>query len=200
MKTFTIIAGVNGVGKSGFLGARTNLEQDELRIDADKIAAEYNISNIGAGKIALKKINEAIKSGESFTQETTLSSHQIVKTIQKAKENGYFIILYYIGIDTLEDILSRIENRVKHGGHNIPKSDVVRRLHKQKEKLKEVIPLVNLTIFCDNSNIYNQFARYYKNGYLGGIKTENKWIKVYPNFGNLPKWFEALELNAKFDN
>jgi len=191
-KTFTIIAGVNGVGKSSFLGARTNLEQDELRIDVDKIAAENNISNIEAGKIALKKIDEAIKNGESFTQETTLSSHQIVQTIKKAKENGYNVNLYYIGVNSADEAIKRIANRVLKGGHDIPKEDVIRRYDKQKENIKKVLNLVDNIYFYDSENGFSWFALY-SDGVANTMLNEK--LKIAFN-KELPRWYkEIFEIN-----
>ncbi|MCL2062849.1 MAG: hypothetical protein FWG98_00555 [Candidatus Cloacimonetes bacterium] len=49
-KILTIIAGINGVGKSSFSGDK-DLEN---RIDVDKIAYEKGINNFEEGKVALK--------------------------------------------------------------------------------------------------------------------------------------------------
>ena len=73
MKTYTIIGGVNGVGKSsltGVLKANTNLG---CIIDVDKIAQSIDGDNMSAGKMAVAMIDECLLSGISFTQETTLS-------------------------------------------------------------------------------------------------------------------------------
>ena len=65
-------------------------------IDVDKLNAQLG-SVIEGGKAAVKKIQDCIERGISFTQETTLSGVRTEHTIRKAKENGYQIRLYYVG-------------------------------------------------------------------------------------------------------
>ena len=74
MKIYTIIAGVNGAGKSSLTGA-LKAERNDLGqiIDVDKITASLGGRAIEGGKTAIHKINECLDRGISFTQETTLS-------------------------------------------------------------------------------------------------------------------------------
>ena len=75
----------------------------------------------------MAEINRCLKAGINFTQETTLSGVRTLKTIQRARDLGYYIRLYYVGLPSAEDSLERIRNRVRKGGHNIPEEDVLRR-------------------------------------------------------------------------
>ena len=99
MKIYTIIGGVNGSGKSSLTGA-IKAERKDLGtiIDVDKLNATLG-DKISGGKEAIKKINHCIEHGLSFTQETTLSGARTVSTAKKAKEHGYYIRLYYVGLD-----------------------------------------------------------------------------------------------------
>lgn len=65
MKIYTIIGGVNGVGKSSLTGVLA-AENDDLGviIDTDKIKG---------GKTAIERINNSLEMGINFTQDTTLS-------------------------------------------------------------------------------------------------------------------------------
>ena len=119
MKTYTIIG---GVGKSSLTGVlKKTVKNLGKIIDVDKINANEGGNAVLGGKIAVKTIDECIKKGVCFTQEATLSGRKTAKTAKRALENGYFVRLYYIGLDTVEKSLKRIENRVLKGGHNIPK-------------------------------------------------------------------------------
>ena len=95
MKIYTIIAGVNGAGKSSLTGA-LKAERNDLGqiIDVDKITASLGGRAIEGGKVAIHKINDCMERGISFTQETTLSGVRTEKTIQRAKEAGYQAVLY----------------------------------------------------------------------------------------------------------
>lgn len=61
MKRYTVIAGINGVGKSSLRGV---LEGQGILlghvIDADMIAREHHNDPISAGKQAIKEINECL--------------------------------------------------------------------------------------------------------------------------------------------
>ena len=62
MRTYTIIGGVNGVGKSSFTGVLKERCTDlGIIIDVDKITAELGGNALAGGKAALKKINECIE-------------------------------------------------------------------------------------------------------------------------------------------
>lgn len=88
MKLYTIIGGVNGCGKSSLTGALKAERSDlGLIIDVDKLAAHLG-SPVEGGKAAVRKIDECLEKGISFTQETTLSGARTERTIRRAKERG----------------------------------------------------------------------------------------------------------------
>ena len=62
MKIYTIIGGVNGVGKSSFTGVLKERTKDlGVIIDVDKITAEMGGNALAGGKASLKKIRECIQ-------------------------------------------------------------------------------------------------------------------------------------------
>ncbi|MCM1335534.1 MAG: ATPase [Bacteroides sp.] len=150
MKTYTIIAGVNGVGKSSLTGVLIGegIDLGEI-VDTDKLAASLGGDKLAGGKEAVRRIRACLGRGESFTQETTLSGAKTLKTILAARERGYYIRLYYIGVDTVGESLRRIKNRVEKGGHDIPERDVKRRYDKRFRDLAAVLP------FCDEVKLYD---------------------------------------------
>lgn len=172
MCTYVIIAGVNGVGKSSLRGV---LEGQGLLlghiIDADAIAKKNNFDNIKAGIIAVDEINFCLDNNLSFTQETTLAGHRTIKTIKQARRQGYNIVMYYVGLNSKEESLIRIENRVRKGGHNIPSEDVIRRFDNRIESLKKAAVLCDSVVFYDNENGFVKVAEiknnkfYFTNGY-----------------------------------
>ena len=166
MKTYTIIGGVNGVGKSSFTGVLKERSTDlGMIVDVDKITAELGGNALAGGKAALRKINDCIDKGISFTQETTLSGRKTEATAKQVKELGYHVRLFYIGLDTAEESLSRIANRVRRGGHDIPHADVVRRFAGRWEAVEKVLPYCDEAEFYDNDNGFVLVAEY-RNGEL----------------------------------
>ena len=74
MKYYTIIGGVNGVGKSSLTGVLKKQRTDMgMIIDTDMLNAKYNGDRIKGGKEAVRLINDCLSKGIDFTQETTLS-------------------------------------------------------------------------------------------------------------------------------
>lgn len=184
MKLYTIIGGVNGCGKSSLTGALKAERSDlGLLIDVDKLAAQLG-SPVEGGKAAVRKIDECLEKGISFTQETTLSGARTERTIRRAKERGYTIRLYYIGLDTMEESLGRIANRVAKGGHDIPKEDVERRFQSRFTDVLRVLPYCDEARFFDNDNGFVEVAEY-RNG------------ELIPRVSNPPRWL--LELMERVD-
>ncbi len=161
MKTYTIVAGVNGAGKSSLTGVlRTEINNLGKIIDVDKITAEIGGNPIDGGKKAIAIIEDCLHKGICFTQETTLSGHKTLDTIKKAIELGYNIRLYYVAVNTLEESIKRIENRVAKGGHNINTDDVERRFNKRFDDLLKILPFCNEATFYDNDNGFVTIAKY----------------------------------------
>ncbi|MCL2046401.1 MAG: hypothetical protein FWG88_08450 [Oscillospiraceae bacterium] len=166
MPIYTIIAGVNGVGKSSLTGV-LRAERNDLGyiIDVDKIGTETKSNPINAGKIALNKIDDCLSKGLSFTQETTLSGFRTEKSVKIAKDKGYTTRLFYIGLDTALESEKRIKNRVEKGGHDVDSKDVQRRFNKRFEDLIKILPLCDEVRLYDNENGFIEVAEY-KNGKL----------------------------------
>lgn len=76
MSIFTIIAGVNGVGKSSLTGLLKGERSDlGIIVDVDAISAKCG-GNIKGGKKAIQIINDCLDKKINFTQETTLSGKE----------------------------------------------------------------------------------------------------------------------------
>ena len=177
MNNYILIAGVNGTGKSSLRGV---LEGQGVLlghiIDADAIAKQNKFDNIKAGKEAIKEIKHCLNNNLSFTQETTLAGHRTERTIKQARKQGYFITMFYVGLNSKEESISRIANRVRKGGHNIPDSDVIRRFENRFEALKKVIPLCDEVIFYDNENGFVKVAEITNNKFNFTNGYRPQWI------------------------
>ena len=141
-----------------------------------------------AGKIAISKTKDFLKKGINFTQETTLSGVRTEKIIKLAKANNYYIRLYYVGLDTSDECIKRIKNRVLKGGHNIPEDDVQRRFNTRYDSLINILPYCDEVHLYDNDNGFREVAEY-KNG------------EIIISSSNSPKWiFELAEQFKKAQN
>lgn len=185
MKHFTILGGVNGVGKSTLAGVLASVTDNfGTLVDADRLTVQCGGNKIEGGKIAVRLIDDCMRRGADFTQETTLSGGKTARTITEARENGYFVRLYYVAVSSAEESLSRIANRVRKGGHDIPEDTVRRRFAKRFDDLARILPLVDEALFFDNENGFVHVADY-RNGKLA----------LAGNY--LPKWLDELKERLK---
>ena len=182
-KVLYIFAGVNGAGKSTLYNSE-NLDNEikySTRINTDEIVRKIgdwknNSDQIKAAKIAINLRNDCLKDGKSFNEETTLTGKTILKTIDKAKELGYELQLFYIGVNNPEIAKERIRNRVEKGGHNIADEIVEKRYYESLKNLKQVITKFDEVYLYDNSIKYKHIFSFINNKILYKDKNVN-WSK-----------------------
>lgn len=185
-KVLYIIAGANGSGKSTLASELLPSENLDF-LNADEVAKEICPENIEsvkikAGKIVLKRLDDILNSGKSFAIETTLSGKNHIKTIQKAKELHYQVVLVYSYLDNPVLCENRIKIRVLNGGHNIPKEDIIRRFYRSKENFwnvyKDLVDEWNL--FYNGNSEYILVAQYINNDIV--IFSENLYNDFVKDF------------------
>ena len=168
-KILYIIAGANGSGKSTLASELLPSENLDF-LNADEVAKEIWPENIERvkikdGKIVLKRLEDLLNGGKSFAIETTLSGKNHIKTIQKAKYLGYFVVLIYSYLDNPTLCENRIKIRVLNGGHDIPKNDIIRRYYRSKGNFwniyKDLVDEWNL--FYNGTSEYILVAQYANN-------------------------------------
>lgn len=182
-KVLYIFAGVNGAGKSTLYNSE-NLDNEikySTRINTDEIVRKIgdwknNSDQIKAAKIAINLRNDCLQHGKSFNEETTLTGKTILKTIDKAKELGYELQLFYVGVASPELAKERIRNRVEKGGHNIADEIVEKRYYESLKNLKQVITKFDEVYLYDNSIKYKHIFSFINNKILYKDKSLN-WSK-----------------------
>jgi predicted ABC-type ATPase len=128
-----IIAGPNGAGKTTFAKTFLPAEAQCLRfINADLIAAGLSpftpeLMAVKAGRLMLQEVNESVSKGKSFAIETTLSGLSYLKHIQQWQQLGYHVSLFFLQLSSVDIAITRVQERVKQGGHNIPEAVIRRR-------------------------------------------------------------------------
>ncbi|MBD2847509.1 zeta toxin family protein [Paenibacillus sp. IB182496] len=152
--TMTVFAGTNGAGKST-LSMQMREWIGEL-IDPDQIARELKPDNprgadLSAGREAVKRIRSLIKEKRQFAIETTLSGTFVLKHMQIAKEEGYQIVIYYIGLLDVQMHIDRVASRVEQGGHWIAESDIRYRYGQSLQNLKPALAIADRVVLIDNT-------------------------------------------------
>ena len=164
--TYTIIGGLNGVGKSTVYSLLSDKEKEQLgrRINVDEIVAEMGpwqdtkLQTI-AGKHAVKNIKDCLNSKQNFHQETTLAGISILNTVKTAKEKGFYICLWYMYVKDVEIAKDRVLSRVIKGGHGVSEALIDKRSKTSIETLKLLIPLCDEVRVYDNTKAFTAVAR-----------------------------------------
>lgn len=182
MKTYILLAGVNGAGKSTLYNSVNELN------DIEKINADDIISSIGdwrnfadvvrGGKIAVRKIEACFTRGISFSQETTLCGKSVLTLINKAKTLGYRVVMYYVGVDSIEIAKARVHRRVQEGGHGIDDTLIERRYVESLKHLSLVVDKCDSIMLYDNTEVLRCFG-YYKKGNLVLLDDIPLWFEKY---------------------
>lgn len=183
MATYTLFAWVNECGKHLYINSVYYEEnKTEKRINTDEMVARVgswkdNTLQLRCAREAVKLLREYLSEGISFNQETTLCGKSIIKNIIKAKENGFYISMNYIGVDSPDIAKDRVRLRVSKGGHGIADKDIERRYYESLENLNKIIKI------CDEVNIYDNSDRFKEIIYLkdGNLIWKDKEI---PNWAN----------------
>ncbi len=128
-----LIAGPNGAGKTTFATEfLPDLVQCREFVNADLIAAGLSPfapegQALRAGRLTLARIKELAATRQDFGFETTLAGRGYVKLINDLRASGYQTTLYFLWLPRAELAVSRVANRVRQGGHDIPKETILRR-------------------------------------------------------------------------
>lgn len=177
MPMFTIVGGVNGAGKSSLSGVLKDCLDDlGVIVDPDKLTAQLGGDEYAGGQAAVEKLQSCLEQRIDFTEESTLSGSFSRKMARAARNAGYTVRLYYVGLDTAQESIQRIANRVAHGGHDIAAHDVERRFARRFRDLAKLLPLCNEATFYDNNNGFRVVA-FYRNGEIvTATETPPAWL------------------------
>ena len=177
MKTYTIIGGINGVGKSSLLGVLKSIYNLGRIVDVERFMTNENGLNINACKQAVRIIDESMEAGISFCQETCLTGYKTVKTVKKAVEMGYDIDLYYVGVDSFSECNHRIVNRVVRGGLSIDRDIVERRFGVKFVTLFKILKYCKKVVFYDNQNGFTEVAQFKNSEIIPIGSYQPDWVK-----------------------
>ena len=157
-KQLYIISGCNGAGKTtaSYTVLPDVLECKEF-VNADEIARGLSPFNpesmaIEAGRLMLQRINELLKNQQNFSIETTLATRSYTRLVHRAQEQGYKVNLIYFWLSSPDLAIQRVAQRVRNGGHDIPKEVVLRRYQAGIDNFFNIyMPCVDYWLLADNS-------------------------------------------------
>jgi predicted ABC-type ATPase len=130
-REFVIVGGPNGSGKTT-TARRVAAACEGLYIGADAIAAEMNPADplsvrIAASKGFVHRIRAELPGDRRLVVETTLSGRTFTRTVSRARAAGRPVVILFTYLQSVEQCIRRIAERVRAGGHHVPDEDVRRR-------------------------------------------------------------------------
>jgi predicted ABC-type ATPase len=134
-------------------------------------------------------LGELIKERVSINQETTLPGEAVVRYAKQAREAGYFITLYFVGIENVEMAIERVKARVAKGGHGIEEAVIRKRFSSLSANLARLIPYCDVVYLYDNSTRFRQVA-VMRGGVMVDIDPDMPlWLRFVPG---APEYTGAL--------
>jgi len=153
-----VLAGVNGAGKSSVGGARfreigrTFFNPDEeARTIRTETGCSLEEANAQAWQVGKELLQSAIRKGESYTFETTLGANTIPKLLREAAENGFEVMVWFVGLSSAEQHIARVQARVADGGHDIPEAKIRERWDGSRRNIIALMPYLTELFVYDNS-------------------------------------------------
>lgn len=155
----TVLAGVNGAGKSSIGGAFLRAHGAEY-FNPDEAARaamtavpglSQQDANAYAWQEGKRRLETALANGAHFAFETTLGGGTITQLLLEAAQAGAAVRIWFAGLASVDLHLRRVALRVSKGGHDIPESDIRRRWIGSHANLVRLIPHVTDLRVFDNS-------------------------------------------------
>ena len=176
-----------------FLGESTLLRDASLSGDVAKLSASgglidfshVEVNSYHASVVADFLRHRLLQQKTSFTLETVMSSPTKVDLLARAQHLGYRTYLYFVATADPTINISRVENRVRKGGHGVPKDKIVNRYHRSIGLLKQAISHTNRAYIFDNSSHDKAHV------WLAEI-TDGRTIEIKAS--EIPEWFSAAVL------
>ncbi len=128
-------------------------------VNADLIASGLSplrpeVAAVAAGRLFLKELDRLAKARLDFAFESTLSGLVYLSRLKRWKAAGYRIEIVYLRLPSARLALRRIAARVKQGGHNVPRADVLRRFNRSWNNFEKFYRL-----FADAWSVYDNSGR-----------------------------------------
>lgn len=100
----------------------------------------------------LAELQRHFAARQSFAFETTLSGRAYLQHIGEWRRAGYHVKLIFLALNTPEDAVRRVAQRVRQGAHDIPEHLIRRRFHAGRKNLEDFYaPAVDAWSVYNNS-------------------------------------------------
>lgn len=156
-------AGPNGAGKTTLY--RALLLTGTLPADAEFVNADHHeaahlqhIADPQARSKAAQQWAEArraelLQAGQSFVSETVFSHPSKLALIEQAQAQGFFVMLLVVALEDPQQLLQRVAQRVREGGHAVPEARVLARYPRTLAHLTRAVRLADAAVLYDSQDL-----------------------------------------------
>ena len=160
-----VIAGPNGAGKTTFAREFLPREAGVIHfVNIDLIAGGLSplapdLAAVAAGRLLLAELKRLARARTDFAFESTLSGLAYANRIKEWKAAGYRIEICFVRLSSPALALRRIAARVKQGGHDVGRAEVLRRFDRAWKNFENIYrPLADAWVVYDNSGDAARFV------------------------------------------
>jgi predicted ABC-type ATPase len=148
------------------------------------IAAELEIDAYAAASMAASLRDELVRRRESFAFETVFSDPAGDKLdfLTRAANDGYNVLLCFIGTSSADVSQVRVAMRVAKGGHDVPSDKLRERFPRVLANLKRALSLVPNVWVYDNDDLRYPYR-------LVAVYESGKRVRFHPP---VPGWLKPL--------
>lgn len=174
-----------------FFAASTLLEKADLRAQAATLPfrngkiflARGQVNSYFASVLADFVRRKLVANRRSFTFETVMSSPDKIEFLDVAKRSGFRVYLYFVATSNPKINLSRVANRVRAGGHDVPPDKILARYERSLQLLSDAIQAADRAYIFDNSGPKLDWLAEFEHGQILELKTASP-----------PRWFQTHAL------
>lgn len=200
-----VIAGPNGAGKTT---VTTRLRTDHWSegveyLNPDEVArdrfGDWNSPQavLDAARWVTARREELLSQGAGIAFETVFSGPDKVDFVARAKAQGYFVRVFFIGTDDARINAARVAGRVMQGGHTVPIEKIVSRYGRSMANLSAVTRVADRVYIFDNSveGVEARLCARTEDGQLRKVYALlPAWVEAA--VGDLPRHAEFVDLRA----
>ncbi|GLS13165.1 zeta toxin family protein [Hydrogenophaga electricum] len=179
-----VFAGPNGAGKSTHADAILAELRIPTFVNADYIARglagqQAQTVALAAGRIMLNRLRELSAARADFAFESTLSSRSFHPFLQRLKQQGYHVAIFYFALSSSGLALRRVKHRVAQGGHSVPAEDIKRRFGRSLSNFFRLYADVanEWMVFDNSSGTTAQAVAHLRNGQLI-VEDPKRWKRL----------------------
>jgi predicted ABC-type ATPase len=184
-----MIAGPNGSGKSTLIALleAAGIDFGEY-LNADDIARGMHGDPAQVAAAAQAEVRrrreQALRQRRNHSFETVLSHPSHLDHLRSARAAGFRVIVYFVSTEDASINIGRVENRVLHGGHDVPRIRIVSRFIRSLHNLPAALAIAHEGAVFDNASAKNPMRQLVQlfEGELRTLESETE----------LPVWWQEL--------